>query len=84
MSTVRPIPDDIRDPDYPREYRADDVDEMTAGSLAVLAAVRRRIEDALAGDPLTARKVTGVVDEYARDVHDNARDRDEDEETLPG
>lgn len=84
MSAVWPIPEDLRDSDYPNEYLADDVDEMATGSLAVLAAVRRRIEDALVWDTQATQRVLTVVDEYAREVRDDARDRDNEEETLPG
>ncbi len=72
MSAVWPLPEDIQDPISRDEYLTADVDEMTARSLAALAAVRRRLEDALVWDTQATQRVVTTVDEYAREIRDNA------------
>lgn len=83
MSAVWPLPEDIREPGFPDSYRADTVDEMAAGGLAVLAEVRKRIEAELAWSPAMTQRVLDVVDGYAREMLEQAAEDDDDFDDDP-
>jgi hypothetical protein len=74
---VSPEANTVPPPD-PAVYDAD-VDEMSAGGLAVLADLRGRLAADLAWNPQIARRVIAVVDEHATEI---ATRDDDDEETC--
>jgi hypothetical protein len=58
---------------HPPVYETEDVDEMAAGQLAVLAEARRRLQDHIDSRTLQD-EVCAVLDAYAAEIADPDRD----------